>query len=86
MSAAYARIPVRFYDDHAERGLPTPAAVGRVHRVVIVDAADPALPELLSDARFYADPNGPDELPPGLKASAERTVRAIRQALAERKP
>lgn len=78
------RLPWRFYTDHLERELPTPKEHERSNkRHVWVRADDPALPELLSDARYYADPYGPDgggadaAWYRGLKASAKATVNAI---------
>jgi hypothetical protein len=70
-------VPAKFYDDHGERGLPTPEEIRRSGSRVWIRTDDPAIPELLSDARFYADRDGPDYLPPGLKASAARTVAAM---------
>jgi hypothetical protein len=70
-------VPAMFYDDHAQRGLPTPAEVDRKGRQVLILAEDPAVAELRDDAAYYADPFGPDMLPPGLRASAKRTVAAL---------
>lgn len=70
-------VPAKFYDDHGDRALPTPAEIRRAGRRVYIAANDPAIPDLLSDAKFYADPWGPDELPAGLKASAKRTVAVL---------
>lgn len=85
------RLPWRFYTDHLERGLPTPAEHERSNaRHVWVRADDPALPELLDDARYYADPHGPDgggmdaAWYRGLKASAKATVAAIEAVLKQR--
>ncbi len=55
------RIPRSFYDDHADRGLDTPEPVKASARFVWIRGNDPALPELINDAEFYADPSGPDE-------------------------
>lgn len=75
-------LPRYFYWDHHERDLPTPKMLigNRAH--IIVAADDPALQDLLDDAKHYASPNGPDQLPPGLKSSARATVRAIEKARA----
>lgn len=76
-------VPAKFYDDHGDRELPTPNEVRRAGNKVWIDGTDSeAVSELLSDAEFYADPYGPDELPPGLRASAGRTVAAIKRAMA----
>lgn len=71
------RIPKRFFDDHMERGLPTPS-----HRdwrggyAVRVD--DPDLGELVDDARHYAH-DGCD-CGPALKRAAEALLNAIAKA------
>jgi hypothetical protein len=70
MSETYARIPAKFYDAHAARHT-APKALGRLHRVVLVDANDPLLPELLTAALASAAKG--DE-------SAKRTVQAIKEA------
>ena len=47
-------IPKSFYDDHSERGLPSPTVVTatKLHYRIRLD--DPATAELLDDARHYA--------------------------------
>ena len=71
-------VPAKFYDDHCARDLVAPTEIKRAGSRVWVDAGDEdGRSELYHDAVFYADPWGPDELPPGLKASAKRTVAAI---------
>lgn len=67
------RLPKRFFDDHAERDLDTPAIVRETKNHYFIHATDPAVAELRDDAAFYADEHGPDHLPPGLKASARAT-------------
>lgn len=75
------RLPQKFFTDHWERALPTPEVVRETKSHVFVRADDPALPELLNDAEYYAHPNGPDaDWLGGLKASARATVRAIKDA------
>lgn len=71
------RLPAMFYADHMDRSLPTPKEVRGTTRHVWVSCDDPALAELLDDARHYAHPNGPDNCSPGLIASAKATVAAI---------
>ncbi len=71
------RIPRYFYDDHRDRGLDTPVALRVTKRHVWVDPADPAIPELISDARYYSDYNGMDPCFFGLVSSARATVRAL---------
>lgn len=55
MTAELIRLPLAFYDDHEARDLDTPAAVKRTKSHVWIDADDPAVPELLNDAEFYAE-------------------------------
>jgi hypothetical protein len=75
------RIPERFYTDHLERDLDTPEDIGEDKRYAIVRSDDPALPELLNDAEYYAHPFGPDGGPVGVTMSAKATVRAIRDVI-----
>ena len=77
MNTQTFKVPAMFYDDHCDRGLVAPELVRRVGRSVEVLADEDGISELFNDAEFYADPWGPDELPPGLRASAKRTVKAI---------
>lgn len=76
------RIPLYFYQDHADRGLPTPVNHSRSKTYATIAVDDPALPELLADAKFYAetmtDPEWSSAI--GLARSAQATVRAIRRA------
>jgi len=67
-------IPRRFYDDHVERDLPAPPIIKDTRRGYIIDGDSEHLDELLNDARFYADPYGPDRQPPGLKKAAKSLV------------
>ena len=73
----FYRIPKRFFDDHAERDLDTPAIVKETKTHYFVRADDPFVAELRDDAEFYADDHGPDLLPPGLKASARAAFAAL---------
>lgn len=79
-------IPRLFYQDHCERGLPAPVDHGKSKRHALIDADDPALPELLSDARFYScdtmvrGEGGYWETCRGLVLSARATVKAIEKA------
>lgn len=79
------RVPAKFFVDHLERALPTPEEVHGDDRVVWLRIDDPALPELLDDARHYAHPCGPDLCSRGLIASAKATVKAIEASLEARK-
>ncbi len=78
--AAHALLPRAFYLDHLERDLPTPEEVNRNRTHIVVRTDDPHLEDLLQDALFYSSPDGPDQLPPGLKTSAKATVAAINKA------
>jgi hypothetical protein len=74
-------LPSRFYDDHAERALPTPRAIKRTSRQVHVSSKDPALPELLADALHYSHPDGPTAGDPayvGLRRSAKATADTLK--------
>lgn len=77
----FVRIPPRFLADHTERDLPTPASHGTDKGGVRIRLDDPATPELLSDAEYYADPWGPT-IDIGLRSSARATAKAIKDALA----
>lgn len=68
------KLPKRFWTkfavDSAERGVFEPDDDDH--------ASVEQLRALLSDAEYYADPHGPDQLPPGLKASAQRAASSVR--------
>lgn len=83
MKRALVRLPWRFFVDHDERALPTPEIVRSTKAHAFVSVDDPALSELLDDARHYAHPYGPDNCPLGIIASAKATVKAIEAALAK---
>lgn len=72
------RLPTVFFDDHLARELPTPEVLVRTRTHVYVWPTDIHLGELLSDAEYYADPNGPD-MSLGFKSSARATANAIRK-------
>lgn len=71
-------IPKRFLDDHLERDLPTPEIVRETSFYYFIASSDPAMAELIDDARHYAD--GLDEAPRSIVLSARATLRAIRHA------
>ena len=78
---ALIRIPRVFYDDHLARDLPSPVVhqAQRYHYTIRAD--DPALDELESDARHYAEGGiSTRDFPElfGLVASARATLHAIR--------
>jgi hypothetical protein len=75
------RCPRRFYDDHRGRDLPTPPALCSGRHWVMLDTTHPDMPELVSDARHYADPYGPDGDGCGV---LRRAARALLKALGAR--
>lgn len=74
---ATIRIPRRFFIDHMERDLPTPKIIKQIGRSITICSDDPALPELIDDAKYYADVNGPDAAPAGLKGAAKALLKAL---------
>jgi hypothetical protein len=76
MTTNTVRIPRVFYIDHRERDLPTPTAIGETSRHVIIDRADPALSELIDDARHYADKHATDA-PGWLKNAARELLKVL---------
>lgn len=75
------RLPRRFYDDHAWRGLPTPPALRVTERHVWIDPEHPYVSELLSDARHHAEEAMYFDPPmPGLASSARATIKALEVA------
>ena len=80
------KVAGRFYSDHLDRGLPTPKAVRWLKHSVEIETDDKeAMLELLNDARYYADPYGPDSeySVKVLKPSAKRVIAAIERAMKE---
>ena len=49
------KLPRKFYDDHAERDLSTPAAIRSNSKSVWVSIDDLNIDELISDAEHYAN-------------------------------
>lgn len=80
------RIPTAFYDDHTQRDLPAPPVMWKTTRHYVIDADHPDASELLEDAEFYSDVDGPiggQNAHPsylGLRRSATMTVAAIKGA------
>ena len=75
------KLPTRFYDDHADRGLPAGDLVKRTKRYVVVELDAAAYGELISDAEHYADRSQFDQRDPflrGLCTSAKATVCCLR--------
>ena len=56
----WVRIPTTFFEDHFARDLPTPEIQHQNKTHYWIKKDDPALPELISDAKHYAHPDGPD--------------------------
>lgn len=71
------RLPRKFWNDHAERGLPAGNYITESGNIVWITASDDEINEILSDAKFYSDRWGPDCIEPSLKRSAIATVKAI---------
>ena len=75
------RVPAKFYTDHDERGCePFCEPVKRSSRFVWILPSDPGLPELLDDARHYANPYSFGSEYGDLRRSAAATVKAIEAA------
>ncbi|WP_299654299.1 hypothetical protein [uncultured Jannaschia sp.] len=80
---ALIRIPRVFLDDHEARDLPTPVIRKTERYHDRIGADDPALPELVSDARHDAEGGIDTRAFPhlfGLVASARATLHAIRKS------
>lgn len=76
------KLPTAFFIDHQERDLDTPVMVKQTRTHVFVRADDPAIPELLDDARHYSDSVAfMDKSYFGLCMSARATERAILKAM-----
>lgn len=77
-------VPAKFWDDHAERcpcdgdpEIEMAKEVRRTRNKVLIEGTDSQIEILRSDADFYADKWGPEQLPPGLKQSAILTIKAL---------
>lgn len=79
------KCPVRFYDDHRDRDLPSGVELSRTKRHVVVELSDVELIELRSDAVFYSDfvQQSGDSSYIGLQSSARATVAVIDKLLDE---
>jgi hypothetical protein len=78
------KVPAKFWDDFSDRcpcdGDPQvemPNEVSRSGNRVLIEGIDSQIEWLRSDAAYYSNRWGPDECPPGLKASAAATVKAL---------
>lgn len=77
-------VPGLFWADHADRAplnpgeqLATP--VGTRGHSVLLRADDPGLKVLLEDAIYYANAENMDNCPANVRASAQRTVAALKR-------
>lgn len=77
--APAVRLPVMFYDDHESRELPTPPTIKRTKRYVWIDPTHEHVAELVSDAKYYADPQGFD---PDVARRLAPAARALLAAIA----
>lgn len=69
-----------FLEDHRDRGLDTPTVLRETKKHAWIAKSDPALRELVSDARHYAHADGPDQCPAGIITSARALLRALAAA------
>lgn len=78
-AVALIAVPATFFDDHADRDLPTPDEVRRAGHRVFIRANDPSIHSLRRDAAFYADPACMDasDCPAAIIRSARRTLVAL---------
>lgn len=74
----WVKVPTRFLADHIDRGLPTPSVRNYcpLKRDNYIDANDADIDQLISDARFYAHKDGPDQAGT-LRRSAQALLRAL---------
>ena len=69
-----------FVNDHMDRQPGgEPVEITKTHKrgSVDVEGTRKQIDGLLADASYYADPYGPDMLPDGLKASAQRVAKRL---------
>ena len=77
------KLPKSFFIDHKERDLDTPKVAKETKTNVWINADDPYLAELKSDAQYYsdmADLGAWDKYLFGLVRSAKATLKAIENA------
>lgn len=71
-------LPMIFYQDHIERDLPGGEWITSSNNArALIRCTSDELDEIMNDAQYYADKDGPDDVQKWLKDSAKRTVRAI---------
>lgn len=73
LTEGWVRIPRKFYDDHWARDLPTPVEQHGTKQWAWIKRNDPAIGELICDAKYYASTGGPD----GWGASAKALLKAL---------
>jgi hypothetical protein len=74
------KIPKGFYRDHVERDLPAPPVIAMAPRHYVIDGDSEHLAELINDAEFYADKDGPDGCPE-IKAAAKYLLKRLAGAM-----
>ena len=84
-------VPAKFWDDYCDRccarawccpcdgdpDIEMAREVSRSGNLVLIEGFEDQIECLRSDAKSYADKFGPDQCPPGLKASARETLKAL---------
>jgi hypothetical protein len=80
-------LPAKFWNDHADRELPSGELLCESGNRVRIRATDAELAEILNDAEYYADAAGPDEYEgrAALVRSAKATIRRIREVFSSNK-
>lgn len=76
------KIPQRFYDDHKERDLESPAIIKETKTHYWIKADDPDIPELISDADYYYtmwEMGAWENYLFGICMSAKATLKALQQ-------
>lgn len=75
MPRHYYRVPGRFIADCVESGVD----IGFYDDGpgLLIDPTHDQLRELRNRAEYYAHPNGPDQLPPGLKTAARALLKRL---------
>lgn len=74
------KLPPAFVTDCLECGCDVGEVMSRAGGAITLRCTVQQLSELVSRARYYADPDGPDMVSRGLKASAKATLDAIANA------
>lgn len=77
MMENWVRIPTRFFEDHYARALPTPEIQHGNKTYYWIKKDDPAVGDLISDARYYADKTGGPDCGPNLRPSALALLKAL---------